>query len=119
MYQNNHVITTDSKDIGVYLVLLFYIISIPVLPMAVFGWYIGEFIIQNNFAKWMLPILFYGLTYALIIYIKNHKGLRYAFLFVIVEYFVFDVVITLRSGADELMILSIIKKIMVWGLSNS
>ena len=51
MFGDNHVITTNSKDVGASLVLFFYIVSIPVLPMVAFGWYIGEFIIQNNFAK--------------------------------------------------------------------
>jgi hypothetical protein len=99
-------------------VLFFLIMSIPALPMAGAGWYIGAEIIGNNFAKWSLSISFFIGGYYLFKKLLAKRTL-YGVLFVVAQYLTLDIILTVKTHSTELCIISIIKAIIAWGMSNT
>lgn len=51
--------TMNSSEAGASFLLVCFILAIPALPAGMFGWFIGEHMIGNNFAKLGLMILFF------------------------------------------------------------
>jgi len=90
----------------------------PVLPIAAGGWYIGEEIIGNNFAKWGLAIAFLLGGYYLFIRLLA-KGTIYGVMFVIAQYLTVDAIFTAQNNRAELYVITIIKGIIAWGFSNT
>lgn len=110
--------TVNSQEMGAGLVVVGLILFFPVYPIAHLGWYIGEDIIGNNFAKWGLGALFLIVAYLALIAL-NEKGFKYAALFVFTQYLLLDMVLTKHMGRDELYMVSIVKGIFSWGLHNT
>lgn len=99
-------------------VFLGFIMAIPALPIAGAGWYIGAEIIGNNFAKWGLAISFFIGGYYLFKKLLAKRTL-YGVMFVVAQYLTVDIILTVKTHSSELCIISIIKAIIAWGLSNT
>jgi len=110
--------TVNSQEMAGGVAILIAIFFIPVYPLAHLGWYIGEDIIGNNFAKWFLGLLMFAVGY-IIIMILSDRGKRYSAGFIFLEYLVYDYVNTINTGRDELYMMQILKEIIAWGMSNS
>lgn len=122
MSNNNNfgpVWTLNSNEAAGGIMIALFIFSIPVIPVTLLGYYIGDEIIGNNFAKWGLSIFAYIAGYIYLIWLNEHKGFFYAFIAVCSEYLIFDMVMKERLGRDELFFIEFVKKIIEWGLSNT
>ncbi len=108
---------SDEAVAGFMVVAL--IVAFPAIPAGVLGWWLGEIIIGNNFAKWGLMFLFFGATYLYIIYLKEAKGLRYAIGFVFLEYLLLDYTLMQIHHKESLVMLKLVKSFINWGLSLS
>jgi len=99
-------------------VFLLFLAAIPEIPIAMGGWYIGEEFIGNNFAKWGLCITcFIGGFYTFKRLLA--KKTMYGVLFVVVQYLTLDIILSVNNNRSELYVITIIKSIISWGLSNT
>ena len=99
-------------------VFFLFLVAIPEIPIAMVGWYIGEELIGNNFAKWGLCIIcFIGGFYTFKRLLA--KKTIYGVLFVVVQYLALDIVLSINNNRSELYTITIIKGIIAWGLSNT
>jgi len=99
-------------------VFLLFLVAIPEIPIAMGGWYIGEELVGNNFAKWGLCIIcFIGGFYAFKILLA--KRTIYGVLFVVGQYLTLDIILSINNNRSELYTITIIKSIIAWGLSNT
>jgi len=106
----------NGMAMGIFLIGA--IIAFPVFPLVCGGWFIGEEIIGNNFAKWGLAaISFFGGYYILKQLIQ--KGYLYVVSFVFIEYLIADVILTTNNNRAELYMVGIVKAIIAWGASNT
>ncbi|WP_331774718.1 hypothetical protein [Sulfurospirillum sp. 1612] len=110
-------INTDEAAFGVVFVIAIF--TLPVLPMVIGGWYVGDHFIGNNFAKWGLAILCFGIGYLILLILKERKGFWYAALFVFIEYLLLDYITMIHNHRSTLVMVDIIKGIIKWGLGNS
>lgn len=108
--------TMNSSEAGASFLLVCFILAIPALPAGMFGWFIGEHMIGNNFAKLGLMILFFGLMYFFVLYIGNTKGLWYAIFVVFLEYFIWDYSSMIYHEKDALVMQKLIHALLEWGL---
>ena len=108
--------TMNSSEAGASFIMLCIILAIPALPAGVFGWFIGEHWIGNNFAKWGCMILFFGLMYLFISYIKNTKGHWYTIIVIFLEYLIWDYSSMVYHNKDILVMQKIINTFIEWGL---
>ena len=106
----------DGVMLGIVLAAL--LMAAPAIPVAMGGWYIGEEIIGNNFAKWGLAITFFLGGYYIFMRLLA-KGTIYGVLFVAVQYLTLDTIFTLQNNRAELYVISIVKGIIAWGVSNT
>jgi len=111
--------TVNSDEAGGAIIMLMAIVCIPVAPLMYLGYYIGDTILNMNIAKWGLTGLFFLLGYFTIRWLSSNKGTLAAFLFVVTEYIILDVIITQHEGKDELYSVTIIKALVSWAVSNT
>lgn len=106
----------DGVMLGILLAVL--LAAAPAIPVAMGGWYIGEEIIGNNFAKWGLAITFFLGGYYVFMRLLA-KGTIYGVIFVAVQYLTLDAIFTIQDNRPELYVISIVKGIIAWGVSNT
>ncbi len=106
----------NSQEMGVGVIIVIVLFIAPVYPLAYLGWYIGDDIIGNNFAKWGLSLLCVGLGYLALRRLSSY-GFRYVAMAVFGEYLAFDA--KMSAGRDDLYMVSMLKEILSWGLNNT
>lgn len=111
--------TINSSEAGVALLLAGIVLAVPAIPAGAVGWFIGLHMFGNNFAKWGFMLLFFGLVYLFIIYIKETKGLGYAVLAVFLEYLAWDYGCMIYYEKDTLIMQKILASLLEWGLKLS
>lgn len=111
--------TVKSDEITAGIAILFMLTMIPVFPLVITAWYVGDEIIGMNIAKWGLSIFAFILGYIIITYLKNRKNILYAIGFVLIEYMSLDIYLTYKNPDSELVIYTIVKNIFTWAISNT
>lgn len=110
--------TMNSSEAGAALLVAAIILAIPAIPAAVFGWFIGENLLGNNFAKWGFMILFFSITYIFVLHVKKTKGLGHAILLVFLEYLIWDYSSMVYHEKEGLVMLKLLSKFLEWGLAT-